>query len=420
MSVGESVDEADALVGRALTSMYRVGNIVPPASVAQIVDVVCEVVGARSGRLFVADYGLRSLREFGPDGPVGPSVVIEGTVAGRVFADGEIVAIGEGPTVLRVPLTDGSERIGILELDFDEWDGVPVVLSPVVLVLVSVLVTKSRYTDAWVRCRRAERMSAAAEVQWDLLPPLAASCDDVAVAGILEPAYSIGGDSFDYALNQKRLQFAIVDAMGHGMSAVLMSAAAIAGLRNVRREGGRLVDAYELVDRLLIEHFGDSRYVTGQFGSLDYKSGILHWINAGHPLPLLVRNGTFVGALSCQPSLPMGLGGTVVQVADEPLQRGDRVLFYTDGITESRSADGDLFGGERLADYLVRAALDGVPVAETVRRLSANVLSFVGGGLSDDASMFLLEYHGPRTADADSAETSVAWTSAQADRRKHR
>jgi serine phosphatase RsbU (regulator of sigma subunit) len=276
----------------------------------------------------------------------------------------------------------------------------------VIFTLVAVLLAKSRYSDAWVRCRRAEPLSAAAEVQWDLLPPLAATADDIAVAGILEPAYSIGGDSFDYALNHSGLDFAIVDAMGHGMSAVLMAAAAINGFRNVRREGGSLPGAYEQVDRLIVDHFGDSRYVTGQLGSLDTRSGVLRWINAGHPLPLLVRNGTFAGGLSCKASMPMGLGGRVVEIAEEPLQRGDRVLFYTDGITESKSSDGETFGEPRLADYLVRATLDRVPVSETVRRLSAHVLSFVGAGLKDDATMFLVEY-GVEQSDIPSADVDV-------------
>ena len=392
MDVRAPIDDADGALGRALIKLYEVANILPPASVAKMVDVVCEIVDARAGRLFVADYGLLSLRELGSDGPVGESVTIEGTVLGRVFADSEMVVSGEGPTVLRLPLIDGSERIGVLELDFDVWDGVPGVLAPVVVVLVSLLVAKNRYTDAWVRCRRAQRLTAAAEVQWDLLPPLAASAADIAVAGILEPAYSIGGDSFDYALNFAGLEFAIVDAMGRGMSAVLMSAAAINALRNIRREGGEITDGYEQVDRLIAHHFGDFRFVTGQFGSLNAATGVLRWINAGHPPPLLVRNGTFAGELACEPSMPMGLGGTVVQVAEEPLQGGDRVLFYTDGITESRSLEGETFGTERLADYLVRATLDRVPAAETVRRLSANLLAFVGNGLRDDATMFLVEY----------------------------
>jgi serine phosphatase RsbU (regulator of sigma subunit) len=90
--------------------------------------------------------------------------------------------------------------------------------------------------------------------------------------------------------------------------------------------------------------------------------------------------------------MPMGLRGAVAQVAAEPLQGGDRVLFYTDGITESESVDGEPFGSERLADHLVTATLDRVPVAETVGRLSAHLLRFVGNGLKDDATMFLIEY----------------------------
>lgn len=391
MSAHHSPDEHDAVIGAAFAELYRVANVIPPASIADIVEIVARLVGASAARLYVVDYGLRSLRQLGPDGPVGEPLTIEGTVQGRVFADGTTIASGEGPTVVHVPLTDGAERIGLLELDFDTWEDIPLALPGVVFVLVAVLLTKSKYSDAWVRCRRAQAMSAAAEVQWDLLPPLAATAENVSVAGILEPAYSIGGDSFDYALNHGRLDFAIVDAMGHGMSAVLMAAAAINGFRNVRREGGTLTSAYEKVDRVLIDHFGDSRYVTGQLGTLDTDSGLLRWINAGHPLPLLVRNGSFAGPLPCKPSMPMGLGGTIVELAEVTLQKGDRVLFYTDGITESRSTT-EAFGEARLADYLVRATLDRVPVSETVRRLSANVLTFVEHGLKDDATMFLVEY----------------------------
>jgi hypothetical protein len=407
MNLPAPTDEANAVLGSAIAELHRIASVLPPASVASIVDVVCDVVGARSGRLFAADYGLRSIRELGPDGPLGEPLTIEGTLQGRVFSNGLMVTSGTEPTVLHVPLTDGTERIGLLELEFDVWDGIPAILPPVIFVLVSVLLAKNRYSDAWVRCRRAEALSAAAEVQWDLLPPLAASADNIAVAGILEPAYSIGGDSFDYALNHNGLDFAIVDAMGHGMSAVLMAAAAINGLRNVRRQGGALTSAYQQVDRLIVDHFGGSCYVTGQIGSLDTHTGLLRWINAGHPLPMLVRNGAFVGPMQCRPSMPMGLGGSIVEVAEEPLQGGDRVLFYTDGITESKSANGEIFGEERLADYLVRATLDHVPVSETVRRLSAHVLAFVGADLADDATMFLVEYRLDPTARADSSSNAL-------------
>ena len=207
-----------------------------------------------------------------------------------------------------------------------------------------VVVSKRRYTDVWHRTRRAQPLSDAAEAQWDLLPPLTCSTDEVALSGILEPAYEIGGDSFDYALNPGRLEFAIVDATGHGMPAVLMSIAAINSLRNTRREQASLEAAYRQVDRIIAAQFGHSFYVTGQIASLDLASGVLTWLNAGHPLPMLVRDGSYVGELQCRPSIPMGLGGPVVEVATQQLQRGDRVLFYTDGITEPLSPDGERFG----------------------------------------------------------------------------
>ena len=94
----------------------------------------------------------------------------------------------------------------------------------------------------------------------------------------------------------------------------------------------------------------------------------------------------------------MGLGGRVVHIAVESLQPGDRVLFHTDGVVESRSSDGSLFGTDRLADFLVRASLSGATVAETVRDLSARVSAHVGAGLTDDATLFLIEYARPATA----------------------
>ncbi|HQZ36496.1 MAG TPA: PP2C family protein-serine/threonine phosphatase, partial [Ilumatobacteraceae bacterium] len=265
-------------------------------------------------------------------------------------------------------------------------------------VLVLVIVSVRRYSDVWLRTRRAREMTAAAEAQWDLLPPLATETHEVAVSGVLEPAYEIGGDSFDYALNAGRVDLAIIDAIGHGMAAVLMSTCAVTSLRNSRRERRTLEDTYRQADSIVERHFGNSNYVTGQFGSLDLATGVLTWVNAGHLLPMLVRNGSYVGELQCRPSMPMGLGGPVVEIAHETLQRGDRVLFYTDGISESLSPAGGRFGQERLADYLVRATLDGLPGAETVRRLSAAVGDHVGAGLNDDATMLLVEY---RRRDAD-------------------
>jgi serine phosphatase RsbU (regulator of sigma subunit) len=90
----------------------------------------------------------------------------------------------------------------------------------------------------------------------------------------------------------------------------------------------------------------------------------------------------------------MGLGGVVAEIATEHLQAGDQVLFYTDGVVETRSPTGEFFGIPRLADLLVRAALEKVAPEETVRRLTASVTTYNGAVLSDDATLLLLTYHG--------------------------
>ena len=388
-STGAPVDD---LIARVL----READQIPASGLCEVVEVVGQALGATSARMLVADYGLTSLQELGENGPQGPRQLIEGTMAGRCFASCETVTIADPPTVW-IPLADGTERLGVLELGGVAWsEDHHARAADVVRVLVLLLISKRRYTDIVLRSRRSEPLSIAAEIQWSLLPPLTCATEHVSASGILEPAYSIGGDSFDFAENADGLEFAIIDAVGHGLPAVSIAVVAVNGLRNARREGHGLERAYLDTDAALRSQFVRSAFATGQLGSLDQHTGELTWLNAGHPLPLLVRDGTFIGEVPCRPSLPMGLGGSVVEVATTQLQPGDRVLFHTDGVIESRSPAGDIFGVDRLGDLLVRAAIDATSPAETVRRLAATVLEYNGRTLRDDATLFMLEFHGPK------------------------
>jgi hypothetical protein len=394
-------------VSTAVAELLRRTWHIPPNELSRIVEVARDVLGADEAKVLVADYGLLSLQALG-DGPVTEAQSIEGTLAGRALAHDDVVASGTDPTVVYLPLTEGTERIGVLELSHSRWDVDAAALAgPVAQLLVLLLISKRRYTDAVPRSRRSEPLSMAAEIQWSLLPPLACEADGVALSGILEPAYSIGGDSFDYALDRGGVQFAIIDAVGHGMPAVLLTVAAINALRNARREGRSISDAYAAGGSVLEAQFGSSSYVTGQIGTLDVPTGRLSWLNAGHPLPLLVRDG-HVRELACRPSWPMGLGGTVAEVAVEDLQPGDTVLFYTDGAVESRSQRGEPFGVPRLIDHLAVAAQEGVAPAETVRRLSTSIVAYNGSQLSDDATLLLLEYHGLGVGDVATAGVGTA------------
>jgi serine phosphatase RsbU (regulator of sigma subunit) len=363
-------------------------------SLTALGGVIAIALGATDCRLLIADYSLRFLRPLEPDGSIGETIPVDGTMAGRCFTSGGQVTNGDASPTIWLPMNDGAERIGVAELRFDGAAEPASDAQTVIDLAVLALVSRRRYSDVVHRARRTRPLSEAAEAQWDLLPPLAHSVGGTAVSGLLEPAYSIGGDSFDYAFNPARLDFAVLDAAGHGLDAVLMCAAAVHSLRNARRSDRSLVDTYAQIDRRIRLQFGHSLFVTGQLCSLDVNDGTLTWINAGHVLPLHVRDRTLIGEVQCAASLPMGLGGDVREVATVQLHPGDRLLFYTDGVTESRSADGDPFGVDRLADFLVRATIDDVPAAETVRRLTTKVVEHVGGRLRDDATVFMVDYAG--------------------------
>jgi serine phosphatase RsbU (regulator of sigma subunit) len=215
----------------------------------------------------------------------------------------------------------------------------------------------------------------------------------VEIAGMVEPAYDVAGDSFDYAVNGSVAHLAIFDAMGHGLEASRMATLAVAGYRHGRRHGMGLVETFMTIDEAVARSFGDEHFVTGQLASLDLASGRLAVAGGGHPRPLLLRGTAVVGELAGEVCTPMGLGRPPV-VAETQLERGDRVVFYTDGVTEARSPAGEEFGLARLGDLLGRAAAAQEVPAETMRRLTHSVLAHEAARLRDDATLMMVGWRG--------------------------
>ena len=147
------------------------------------------------------------------------------------------------------------------------------------------------------------------------------------------------------------------------------------------------------IDTALAEQFGGDAFVTAVIARLGLDSGVLEWIDAGHPAPLLLRNRRVVRQLEAEKALPFGLGGDRPNAATEQLQPGDRVLFFTDGLLEGRSPEGEDFGIDRLIDHWERDAESGQPAEETLRRLTRGAIEFCGGKLRDDATLLHLAWH---------------------------
>jgi serine phosphatase RsbU (regulator of sigma subunit) len=255
-----------------------------------------------------------------------------------------------------------------------------------------LIVVQARVTDVYNLYRRRKSMSLAASMQWDLLPPLTIQARRVAAAGMLEPAYEVGGDCFDYALNGPHFDLAIMDAMGHGVRSSVTAALAVGCYRHDRREGRSLEHAHRNLDDVIASQFGGEAHVTGQLARLELDTGNLTWVNAGHPLPLLVRAGRVIGHLECAPALPWGLGPSDARVASAALQPGDSVLFYTDGVVEARGSGQADFGTDRLADLAGQHASDQLSVTVIVRLLIQAVLEHHQHQLRDDATILIVQW----------------------------
>lgn len=198
-------------------------------------------------------------------------------------------------------------------------------------------------------------------------------------------------------MNAQTVRIALFDAMGHGLEAGLLASVAMAASRTSRRTGQDLVGTAGTIDRAISAQFGVERFVTAVLAELDMASGRLRWTVAGHPPPLLLRNGRMVKTLEGEIGLPLGIGGEAT-VAEEWLEPADQVLFFTDGVVEARSADGQFFGIERLVDMVSRTSASATPAPETMRRLLHAILDHQEGELQDDATIVVVEWRGPGSA----------------------
>jgi Stage II sporulation protein E (SpoIIE) len=298
---------------------------------------------------------------------------------------------------LWLPLVDGTERLGVIEMSFDEG----VISERTVAVceryahLVAMLVaTKAAYGDAFEVIRRRRPMTIASELLWQLAPPLVFASDRLVLAGMLEPCYDNGGDALDYAVNDDVLHVGVFDAMGHGLAAAGVAAFAVSAYRHSRRRGLGLLETYAAMDDAVGDQFPDERYVTAIIAQLEIETGRLTWIRAGHPPPLIIRDARLTRTLSGRPAAPLGipLEGPPPMLGEESLEPGDLLLLYTDGLTEARRPDGRMFTVAGLGEFIEREASAGQTAPETLRRLRHAIMDRQADQLRDDATAVLVEW----------------------------
>jgi hypothetical protein len=412
-----SKGDLDAVAGRVIAGLLSRSHLMRPAEVTAALAQAALSLGVSATRIYLVDLQQRQLTPL-PDGESqsADALPIDSTLAGRAYQTVTIQwapargADGTGNEYqVWIPLVDGTARLGILGLSATDVSEAMLDWYRALASLAGLIVeAKAGYSDTYAQTQRSAEMALQAELIWAFLPPRTFATDRVLVSASLEPAYDAGGDAFDYSLLGDHLHVSLFDAMGHDLPAGLLASVGIASCRSTRRAGGSLTAIAARADDAIAGFFGDERFVTALLCDLDVVTGLLTWIPCGHPPPLLIRGRT-VKELFRPSRPPLGLGSVgarrVGQAADdtpaepvcaERLEPGDRVLLYTDGVTEGRAADGTLFGLERLADFIVRHNSSLLPAPETMRRLTRAIVEYQQGRLRDDATAVLIEWQPDR------------------------
>ena len=292
------------------------------------------------------------------------------------------------------PVTSRGEAVGVLELVLP-FEPAPSTLDDVELAahqLAYMVIANRRYTDLFEWGQRTVPLSLAAEIQWRLLPAsFTCEADQFTLAGWLEPAGEVGGDTFDFTLDRNTLHVSMTDAMGHSVESALLATLVVGALRNIRRRGASLLEQARAAHEALLAYSRNDGFVTGQLVRVDLVAQTARILNAGHPRPFRLRDGraTEIDLVAEEPFGAMeGARWSMQELALKP---GDRVLFLTDGMLE-RNADSLDIRALLLASRHLHPR-------EAIQYLTHAVLDAVDGELRDDATSLCFDWHGGTQGD---------------------
>ncbi|MFG2281966.1 PP2C family protein-serine/threonine phosphatase [Streptomyces asoensis] len=362
-------------------------------------------VGAEEVTLLLADYALSVLQPVTHLPHTGEPVPAHDGPVGRAFvSQAPVVEVPDGSTpthVVHLPLTVRGDRLGVLSVRLPEHATDPATvlrLTDFATALAHEVATAGRDTDLYLQARRTRRLTLAAEMQWQLLPGRGCARQEYVIGAHLEPAYTIGGDNFDWSTSADHLVLTVTDGMGQGIDASLLTSLAVGALRNARRAGIDLSDQACLADQALFAQYGGKMYASTLLLRFDLDSGTVHAVDAGSP-QLYRQRGDTLEQIELEAQLPLGMfEETPYQEQTFHVEPGDRLIVVSSGVHGARAADGGSFGERALRQTLSATRLE--HPHEAARAIVSGLMEHFGSReLAADAAVVCLDWIG-RTSEA--------------------
>jgi serine phosphatase RsbU (regulator of sigma subunit) len=342
-------------------------------------------------QLWLADYQQLALRSVDDTNDPPVQHMTEG-ILGRVFtSERPAITISAGATQAYLPVTDHGIRIGVLHLHIAETLSQPAIreLQAAAAALGQHVSTATRFTDHFERARRSRPLTVAAELQWALLPAVAYTEQRFGLAGLLEPAYSVAGDAFDWSVEAERLTVAVCEGAARGVPAALAMTLCVGALRNARRAPLPLAEQAALADQAVYAQYAGAMFVPTVLLEFDLARDSAVLIDAGSPALLRLRNGA-ITRLESEAQLPLGMfEGTHYRAHAVDVAPGDRLIIVSDGVHGATGAT-EAFGVTALPRAMTDAA--SFSPVEATRSLIAELHSHHHEDLDDDAVVVCIDW----------------------------
>ena len=232
-------------------------------------------------------------------------------------------------------------------------------------------------TEREEKNRMARELDEARTVQLSLFPNWTPKISGFEISGLCLPCREVGGDWFDYIpLNDGKLGLVLADVSGKGMAAALLMASTRSILRMFAENGLPPAEVLSRVNKVLINDFPKTRFVTMIYAVLDPESKIITFASAGHLSPLII-NSNEIKFLEINSGLPLGIQESSYLEYKFDMTEGCRLLLYSDGVTEAMNASFEEYGEERIQNHMKTSSSNMQSLLEDVR-------SFTNGQPSSD------------------------------------